>query len=293
MTGTPITRVRPLGRYRATASALLAAITVAVWPGLLVPFARAYAEFSFHHPSTTPLFEQYPPFVVAALFLWMTPLLVIAATQIMRQVIGQYRLERRTRGRRVPARTEWTDVARKAGIANRLFVIADDTPFAFCAGFFIPAVYVSHGLLSILSADEIEAVLRHEASHLQRRDPMRLFLIELARSLLAPFPIVETFCDRVWIGIELAADRAALAIVPMPALAGAVLKVARASRSDVPYGAAGLTASEARIDALLGKPIQVAFTRRDVLVTGMVLFTLVLVVAHLWSIKLCPICPTI
>ncbi len=284
---------RAFRRYRATLSALIVVLTVAIWPNLLFPLARAYVEFSFHHPTTAPISYRYPPVVVAAFLLWASPMILIALVLSARQVIGQLRLHRQAHGRRRVAESGWLSIATRAGIADRLIVIEDDEPFAFCSGFFNPAIYLSDGLLEMLDSAEIEAVLRHEANHLHRRDPLRLFLVQLLHLALAPLPIVETVCDRVRIGIELAADRAALANVPMPALAGAVLKVARASSRPTPIIAAGLTTSEARIDALLGRPVQVAFTRRDVVVTGLVLLTLAGVVAHLWSIQLCPICPTI
>ncbi len=285
--------VRAFRRYRATLSALMAVLTVAVWPSLLFPLARAYVEFSFRHPVATPLSYRYPPVVVAAFLLWASPMILIALVLSVRQAIGQLRLHRQAHGRRRIAEPTWLSIAAQVGIAHRLIVIEDDEPFAFCAGFFSPAIYLSDGLLRMLDPAEIEAVLRHEANHLHRHDPLRLFLVQLLHLALAPLPIVETLCDRVRIGIELAADRAALASVPMPALAGAVLKVARASSRPSPLFVAGLTTSEARIDALLGRPVQVAFTRRDVLLTGLVLLTLIGVVAHLWSIQLCPICPTI
>ncbi len=259
---------RQLRRYRASFSAVMLVLAVAIWPGLLFPLARAYVEFSFHHPFTSPLTYRYPPFVVAAFLLWISPMILIVATLTVRQVVGQLRLYQKARGRSTAANAKWTAVAKQVGIADRLVVIRDDEPFAFCTGFFRPSVYVSDGLLWMLETDEVEAVLRHETSHLQRRDPLRLFLVELLHIILAPLPVVETLCDRVRIEIELTADRAALAIVPMPALAGAVLKVARASTRTTPIVAAGLTASEARIDALLGRPVRLAFTRRDLIVTG-------------------------
>src|SRR6185312_10026543 len=159
--------------------ALLAVLGVAIWPSLLLPLAREYAEFNLRHPNASPLAPNYPPYVVAAI-------------------------------------VRWSGLAEETGIGRRLIVVADPAPFAFCAGFLFPAVYVSEGLLGILSATEVEAVLRHEASHMRRRDPLRLFLIELLRSTCAPFPIIETLAERVRFGVELAADRAALATVPMP-----------------------------------------------------------------------------
>jgi Zn-dependent protease with chaperone function len=220
-------------------------------------------------------------------------MLLLTIGLIVRQIVGQYRLDRGAVTRRSQSAGAWNAIAEKTGIAGRLVVVADPVPFAFCAGFLCPMVYVSEGLLAILSLTEVEAVLRHEASHMRRHDPLRLFLIELLGSIFAPFPIIETLAERVRIGVELAADRAALAMVPMPALASALVKVVRATTKASPLTVAGLTASEARIDALLGKPIEMPYRRHDLIVTGVVVLAFAGVLAHLSSLQLCPICPTL
>jgi Zn-dependent protease with chaperone function len=293
MTGRLIATGRQLGRYRATFGTLTVVLGMAVWPGLLLPLAREYAQFNLQHPNATPLVPHYPPYVVAAVLLWICPMLLLTIGLIIRQIVGQYRLDRGAVTRRSQSAAAWNAIAEKTGIAGRLVVVADPVPLAFCAGFLVPTVYVSEGLLAILSLTEIEAVLRHEASHMRRHDRLRLFLIELLRSIFAPFPIIETLAERVRIGVELAADRAALAMVPMPALASALVKVVRATTTASPLTVAGLTASEARIDALLGKPIEMPYRRHDLIVTGVVVLAFAGVLAHLSSLQICPICPTL
>jgi len=293
MTARFIATAEQIRRYRATVAALLVVLSVAFWPSLLLPLARQYVEFNFHHPGATPFIPNYPPYVVAAILFWMSPMLLLALGLVLRQLIGQYRLDRGAVTHRSQGGNAWRALADETGIGRRLIVVNDPMPFAFCAGFFFPAVYVSDGLLALLRPAEIEAVLRHEASHMRRRDPLRLFLIELLRSTFAPFPIIETLSERVRLGIELAADRAALAIVPMPDLASALVKVVRATSRTHPLTVAGLTPNEARIDALLGKPIEMPYRRRDLVVTSLVVITLFGVLAHLSSLQLCPICPTI
>jgi beta-lactamase regulating signal transducer with metallopeptidase domain len=293
MMGRLIAKSRQLARYRATLGALFVVLSIAVWPSLLLPLAREYAEFKLRHPNASPLAPNYPPYVVAAVLLWISPMLLLTVGLILRQIVGQFRLDRGAVTRRSGSTGAWTAIAEETGIGGRLIVVADPLPFAFCAGSLFPSVYVSEGLLAILSLTEIEAVLRHEASHMRRRDPLRLFLIELLRSIFAPFPIIETLSERVRVGVELAADRAALAIVPMPTLASALVKVVRATTKATPLGAAGLTANEARIDALLGKPIEMPYRRHDLIVTGIVVFVCAGVLAHLSSLQLCPICPTL
>ena len=293
MIGRLIANTRQLARYRATLGALFVVLGIAVYPSLLMPLARGYAEFNLRHPNASPLAHNYPPYLVAAVLLWVSPMLLLTLGLILRQIVGQFRLDCGVVARRSERAGDWNAIAEETGIGGRLVVVADQIPFAFCAGSLFPSVYVSEGLLAILSLTEIEAVLRHEASHLRRRDPLRLFLIELLRSIFAPFPIIETLSDRVRVGIELAADRAALAIVPMPTLASALVKVVRATTTATPIGAAGLSANEARIDALLGKPIDMPYRRHDLIVTGIVVLACAGVLAHLSSLQLCPICPTL
>jgi Zn-dependent protease with chaperone function len=293
MTTRFITTTRQIGRYRATVAALFVVLSVAFWPGILLPLARQYVELNFRHPGASPYIPDYPPYVVAAILFWMAPMLLLAAGLILRQLVGQYRLDRGTGARRSERGDAWRALASETGIGRRLIVVDDPMPYAFCAGFFFPSVYVSEGLRAILGPAELEAVLRHEANHMRRRDPLRLFLIELLRSTFAPFPIIETLSERFRVGIELAADQAALANVPMPDLASALVKVVRATNRAQPLGVAGLTPNEARIDALLGKPIEMPYRRRDLFVTGLVVVTLFGVLAHLSSLQLCPICPTL
>jgi Zn-dependent protease with chaperone function len=156
-----------------------------------------------------------------------------------------------------------------------------------------PRVYVSRGLLSALSPQEVEAVLRHEAHHLRRRDPLRLFFLGLAQRLAAPFPAARVLIDRARVEIELAADRAALQAVPVEVLASALIKVASArSAVSALASAAGLTPDQARVAALLGRPVAIQLDVRDALVTVLVLMIVGAVIGHLASqpFLMSPIC---
>ena len=59
------------------------------------------------------------------------------------------------------------------------FILDIATPLAFCAGLFMPKVYVSKGLTERLSADELEMVRLHEASHITGRDLLVRFIVSL------------------------------------------------------------------------------------------------------------------
>lgn len=277
-----------LSRYRVVAFTLMAMLAVVLKPDVLVPLARSYVRLS----QGNLLPSHLPPFVVAALIAWVSFIGLTIAVLVIRQSIGQFRLGRRARKHRVTIESQWTELARNIGVDNRLVIIADQQVYAFCAGLLAPRIYASVGLLAMLTLTEVEAVLRHEANHLHRRDPLRLFLSELIIAILAPFPAIRTLYNRARVGAELAADRAALSVIPLPILASALVKVSRATSSPVPLASAGFSASEARIDALLGRSVAVPFERRDLLMTGLVMLAATGVLMHLASLPTCHICPT-
>lgn len=84
-------------------------------------------------------------------------------------------------------------------------VVPSDAPLAITAGFWRPRVFVSAGLLDALPDDGQQAVLAHEACHVQRRDPLRNLAAEVMaawhlpstrRTLLADLHLaVEELCD--------------------------------------------------------------------------------------------------
>jgi MFS family permease len=58
-------------------------------------------------------------------------------------------------------------------------LLHDDSPAAFALGWLEPKVFVTRGLLSACSQEQVAVILRHEQAHLQRRDNLRLLLANL------------------------------------------------------------------------------------------------------------------
>lgn len=268
-------------RYAASLVVVLAAALVARYPNFLDPLAETYVRvcarltgyWQYHH---------VPPYVVAVIALALLVSASFLVVALMREVVGLYWIGRR------PARPGGLTVedssylAVAIGIGERLRVLDETTVYAFCAGLLRPRVYASRGLLSALNPQEVEAVLRHEAHHLRQRDPLRLFLLGLAQRLAAPLPVARVLLDRARVEIELAADRAALQEVPVEVLASALIKVASSRPAAPPLAsAAGLTPDQARVAALLGRPVAFRLDVRDVLVTVLVLLLVGAVIGHL------------
>jgi beta-lactamase regulating signal transducer with metallopeptidase domain len=105
-------------------------------------------------------------------------------------------------------------------------VIAAGEAFAVTHGLLRPRILLSAGLVDVLDAAELMAVLVHERHHVVARDPLRL----LAGRLLAGYgwflPLLPWWTRRVALRRELAADRAATTRAGVAAVAGALLKLA-------------------------------------------------------------------
>jgi hypothetical protein len=131
-------------------------------------------------------------------------------------------------------------------------VIPGELPQAFCAGFLRPRIFISAGAVDVLSRNELEAVLRHEARHLEARDPLRLACARVLGRALFFIPALTPLTERSVALSELRADDAAVTAASgdRSALASALL----AFESGSPPGSSGITPE--RVDVLLGEPVE-------------------------------------
>lgn len=151
--------------------------------------------------------------------------------------------------RRLLRRLDVLDQLRVAGVTAQVF--SDDRPQAFCAGLLRPRIYLSSGALSILTSDELDAVLAHEAHHATQRDPLRILLARVLRDALFFLPIMRHVADRYGALAEMAADEAAVRRCgDRAALASAMLTFDERA----PAGAVGIAPE--RVDHLLGQAPQ-------------------------------------
>jgi len=95
---------------------------------------------------------------------------------------------------------------------------------AFTSGWVTPQVIIAADLPARLSLDELTAVLAHEASHLRRRDPLRLFALRTLASLLFWLPVLRRVATDLEDEVEITADDEVSPRLALP-LASAVLKL--------------------------------------------------------------------
>ncbi len=80
----------------------------------------------------------------------------------------------------------------------------------FCLGFWQPRIWLTAGLVNLLSEEELTAVLAHEAHHQRQYDPLRLLI---SRSLKAAFfflPLLHDLAKNTELQQEIAADHSAI-----------------------------------------------------------------------------------
>ncbi len=99
---------------------------------------------------------------------------------------------------------------RDAGLMAHQVRVVDGLPSpAFTAGFWTPHVYVASELGTMLSPDQMQAVLAHEAAHLRRRDPLRLSVLRFLASTLFYLPALRRLADDAADEAEISADHEA------------------------------------------------------------------------------------
>ena len=147
-----------------------------------------------------------------------------------------------------------TRLASRLGLAGVLVIVSDPKPFSFCYGLWRPWICLSLGLVDLLTESELEAVLRHEAYHLRRREPLRMALAVCLSHFFFFVPLLAELRDHYLAEKELAADAFAVAHTGRGALARALhkfLAVQPMPTIPSPAAAAGLSVTARRVDHLL------------------------------------------
>lgn len=285
------------GRYRASMIAVVVIVAIGIWPMLVAPVGRAYIAFCARFLADAPFGHHYPPLAVAFVAPIVALLTVGFLVALLRQIQGQHSLDAAVARQCDDADEGLRQIVHRLGLKGRVIVSRDRAAYAFCGGLIQPRIYLSWGLLGLLTATELEAVLWHERHHLDRRDPLRFFVADLAGSLAPFFPALGTLSNRLRIRSELAADRASLMATSVEDLASALVKVMRASQPvQNRVTIASLSPTDARIAALTGRQISVPFDRSDVVVSVGLALTALAIIAWLsvQPINLppaCSVCP--
>ncbi|KWU61014.1 MULTISPECIES: M56 family metallopeptidase [Priestia] len=107
----------------------------------------------------------------------------------------------------------------------QIHVTEDKQPVAFTYGFIYPQIVISTGLIQILEADEVEAVLEHEYCHYKNKDPFKLSVCKCLARLFFFLPISQKRLKNYVTQKELAADNFAIEQVGLKPVVSALYKL--------------------------------------------------------------------
>ncbi len=127
-------------------------------------------------------------------------------------------------------------------------------PLAYAVGGSPPQVVISEGLVDVLSEAELDAVVRHERSHLAHNHQRHLSLAAAAEAAVGWFQPVRRSIDALRLGVERWADEDAASVPPERSLVRAALvKVTATMLGPVPSFTTGCTILD-RLAALDREP---------------------------------------
>jgi len=176
------------------------------------------------------------PLTVASL------IVLLALFSLVRQWIVTQRLLGRLLARRLEAPRALATLARRLGLGDRLDYVDDDAAYAFCYGLLRPRICVSRGLVELLDAHELEAVLRHEQHHLLHHDPLKILLSRALAAGLFFLPVAGELRNRYLAVKEITADEGSAHSGDRGkvVLASALLKLIKAAPQSWPEGLAAI-----------------------------------------------------
>lgn len=199
-------------------------------------------------------------FLAGLLFSLMLGQSVIAGWQLWR---ATQRLTQATLSARLSLPPDVARLARRLDLSDRLVVVANREPLSFCYGLWRPRICLSQGLVELLTESEMEAVLRHEAYHLRRREPLRMAVAICLSRFFFFVPLLAELRDHYLAEKEVAADAFAVAHIGRAALARALRKfIAAQSVPTIPSPAAvaGLSVTARRVDRLINPSARSSWT---------------------------------
>tara|TARA_R110000850_G_scaffold14031_11_gene44985 strand:+ start:3193 stop:4143 length:951 start_codon:yes stop_codon:yes gene_type:complete len=117
-------------------------------------------------------------------------------------------------------------------IADKEGVLPTNRPVAFAAGLLVPRIFLSQGLLAMLSKTEQTIIREHEAAHARRYDPAKKWLFGLI-TLCHPSRLRNLLREEMNLCVEQCADESVIRKgVSAYAVAACVVRVAQYVKQD-------------------------------------------------------------
>lgn len=129
----------------------------------------------------------------------------------------------------VESHTKLKNILYSMQAGNQLALLNhNDRHCAFTLGLWKPKIYLSTGICSYLTKEELSGVILHEEHHKRNKDPLKLFLIQIFYALNFFLPINRYLLNQYSRASEKAADDSAVNLLQEPLeLASALVKMCK------------------------------------------------------------------
>lgn len=176
----------------------------------------------------------------------------------------------------------YTHLFNTLAIGNDVIVLRENKPFAYCFGLWKTKIFITTGLIALVSRKELEIIIRHEKYHLDHKDNRILLLARLVESLFPFFPLLSDFVRIYKTERELLADQAAIQNEQDKRALSSVLK--KLLQYEPPVAPAMAIADvdtlETRIKSLLSIQVDYhTFRKKNMVFSSIFIFVLVLLLA--------------
>ncbi|MEK7533558.1 MAG: M56 family metallopeptidase [Patescibacteria group bacterium] len=102
------------------------------------------------------------------------------------------------------------EVCNALGLHNKVTLLDQTKPLAFCLGVLNPKIYISTGLVEMMNSEELKVIMKHEKYHLDNRDSLVFMVATIIESLFPFFPIISDFVRVYRMDREIQADAMAI-----------------------------------------------------------------------------------
>lgn len=183
-------------------------------------------------------------------------------------------------------------LSQSLGIQPKTILIQSNQTFAFCFGFKNPKIYLSSSLLSLMSKNELKAILYHEKFHLEHHDSLIVASLSLLAPLFPFLPLLFDISQKYLISREIKADEAAvIALSGAKPIIGALKKILSKPSFALSFVPAigNLDSLEPRIKALMSQNTadkKISKTRIFITIFSIgMMILLVLPPVRVWGLK--------
>jgi len=173
----------------------------------LLPFAK---HTSYYCQSLVNSFSLSLSHYIGVIpFLLIFVLLVVATIKLL-IILSKAQYLKKKLLRKTRTNAQFTKVLKKLHLRKTTYLIESNKKFAFCLGLRNPKIYISTSLVTVLSREELEAVLRHEKYHMDNRDSLTMLVASIGESLFPFFPLLSDFLRNYRVEREIKADQVAI-----------------------------------------------------------------------------------